>query len=237
MRQGQHQTFASYLNDFEHMLAQSGGVNWDGYVKINSLHLGLNERLTNLLMLVSLSDTNYTMFVKKVRNIAGKLESREDFIPRHGVKWTKTWYISRLGNNPPTFDADQHVHGSSSKAMASANIDAEGDTQMTDISGISANTLAAIINAVNSHNDKKGKALRNKPPAPWRSPEEFASLRAAGKCTRCAKTGHWFKRCPTFTWALRPTDVNAACLKNKKLSVPRILDSDNEDGEIVSENE
>lgn len=90
MRQGQHQTFASYLNDFEHMLAQSGGVNRDGYVKINSLHLGLNERLTNLLMLVSLSDTNYTMFVKEVRNIAGKLESREDFIPRHGVKWTKT---------------------------------------------------------------------------------------------------------------------------------------------------
>lgn len=236
MRQGQHQTFASYLNDFEHLLAQSGGLKWEGYVKINSLYLGLNEKLTNHLMLVSLSDTDYTLFVKEVRKIAGKLESREDFIPRNSAKWTRTWFISRFGNAPPTFEAPQQLHGSSSKAVVPRELDADGDVKMTDISGISTSTLAAIINAVNAHNEKKEKKKSSMPPAPWRSPEEFAALRAAGKCTRCAKKGHYFKKCPTFTWAARPSDVNLAH-SVKKIPVSRILESDNEEDEIVSENE
>ncbi|KAI0991086.1 hypothetical protein K3495_g17101, partial [Podosphaera aphanis] len=49
MRQGQHQTFASYLTDFEYMLALAKGIHWEGRVKIKDLSLGLNDRLTDLL--------------------------------------------------------------------------------------------------------------------------------------------------------------------------------------------
>ncbi|KAI0996545.1 hypothetical protein K3495_g11637 [Podosphaera aphanis] len=68
MRRGQHQTFSSYLNDFEYTLARANGISWEDRIKIHDLYLGLNERSTNLLIPVlipvTLSDTNYTLFVK-----------------------------------------------------------------------------------------------------------------------------------------------------------------------------
>ncbi|KAI0999337.1 hypothetical protein K3495_g8857 [Podosphaera aphanis] len=73
-------------------------------------------------------------------------------------------------------------------------VDAEGDAQMSGINGISAATLFAIVNAVNSQAEGKGKGKINKPPAPWRSKEDHAALIAAGKCTRCGGKGHWFKK-------------------------------------------
>ena len=90
MRQGKHQSFASYLNDFEHLLTQARGINWEGWMKINGLSLGLNESLTKLLLPCTLSDTNYTLFVRQVRNMASKLEFHEDYIPKHGPRQTET---------------------------------------------------------------------------------------------------------------------------------------------------
>ncbi|KAI1004598.1 hypothetical protein K3495_g3612 [Podosphaera aphanis] len=75
MMQGKNQTFASYLNDFEHMLTQARGINWEGYLKINGLNLGLNESLTKLLMPCIPSEANYIPFVRQVRNMASKIES------------------------------------------------------------------------------------------------------------------------------------------------------------------
>lgn len=34
MRQGMHQSFASFLNDFEYMLAQADRLRWEGHVKV-----------------------------------------------------------------------------------------------------------------------------------------------------------------------------------------------------------
>ena len=237
MRQGKHQTFASYLNDFEHMLTQARGINWEGYMKINGLSLGLNESLTKLLMPCTLSETNYTLFVRQVRNMASKLESQEDYIPKHGLSQTKTWYISRLGVVP-------HKPGFNYQAPASQDrattVDTDGDTPMSGVSGLSTCQLAAIINAVNSKNSEKSKAIRNKPPAPWKTPEEFAALRAAGKCTRCEEKGHYFKKCPNFTWAKRPSDMNAVFTKIPKNSKSRLIESDEDEDEFgnnVSGNE
>ncbi|VDB84086.1 Bgt-20622 [Blumeria graminis f. sp. tritici] len=102
---------------------------------------------------------------------------------------------------------------SSATQHPASDLDAHGDTKMSGINGINISTLTAIINALNSQNEEKdkvrGKYKHNKPPAPWRSPEEFATLRAAGKCMRCGETGHWFKKCPRFTRAKRPASINA----------------------------
>ena len=99
-------------------------------------------------------------------------------------------------------------------------VDADGDTQMSGINGISITTLTAIINAVNSQNSGKGSIKTSKPPAPWRSPEVFAALRAAGKCTRCEKNGHWHKKCPDFTWARRPSNINVIAASSSKTRRP-----------------
>lgn len=90
-----------------------------------------------------------------------------------------------------------------------STLDTDGDTVMSGLNGLSNSTIAAIINAINSQNNGKNKNKTNKPPASSRSEEEFSSLRAAGKCTRCAELGHWFKKCPKFTWAKKQADINA----------------------------
>ena len=220
MRQGQHQTFASYLNDFEYMLALAKGVHWEGRIKIKDLSLGLNDRLTDLLMTVTLSDENYTLFVKEVRTIAGRLESRENYVPKIGPRYTKTWYISRLGNAPSNSGNStghvQRAFTSMHQEVTPPYHDADGDTQMSGVNGISTSALAAIINAVNSQTQSRNKGANKKPPAPWRAREEYTALRAAGKCTRCAQKGHWHKNCPSFTWPVRPAAVNAASTRDNE---------------------
>ena len=44
------------------------------------LSLGLNERLTDLLMTAAISEDNYTQFMKEVRTITGRLESEENYV-------------------------------------------------------------------------------------------------------------------------------------------------------------
>ncbi|KAI1003416.1 hypothetical protein K3495_g4791 [Podosphaera aphanis] len=132
--------------------------------------------------------------------MAGKLESREDYLPRHGIRQTKTWYISRMGKIMQDSDSDYRTSVNLPQRSTSTNLDADGDTPISGIDGISTSKLAAIINAVNSHNSSKNKMDNSKPPAPWRTKEEFEMLRAAGKCTRCERKGHYFKKCPKFTW-------------------------------------
>lgn len=49
MKQGEHQTFANFLNDYEYTLARARGLNWEDSLKINFLYTGLNKRLTKAL--------------------------------------------------------------------------------------------------------------------------------------------------------------------------------------------
>lgn len=118
--------------------------------------------------------------------------------------------------------------GSSQRENRSA-LDADGDVQMSGINGISMETLSAIINAVKT-DVGKGRAGNSKPPAPWRSQDDFNRLRTAGKCTRCSEKGHYYKICPRFTWARRPTAVNATSAKSE-----RALKTENEEFGFESE--
>ena len=217
MKQGMHQGFASFLNDFEYMLAQADGLRWEGRVKVNALSSGLNARLSDYLISFPHSDDNYSLFVKQVKSIAGKLEAKDDYVPRHGPKYTKTWFIDRVGNVLHNSESDRGKTVRSALEPAQTQLDADGDTTMSGINGISMSTLTTIINAISQQSQSQPPTDKVKPPAPWRTQQEFAELRREGKCTRCAKKGHFFKKCPSFTWAKRPSGINAVSLESTNI--------------------
>lgn len=70
----------------------------------------------------------------------------------------------------------------------------------------------AVINALGSNKNQQGN---RKPPAEWRSPDEFKRLSNEGKCTRCCKSGHGTRLCPTYGPAKKPTLVSH--VKSKKV--------------------
>ncbi|KAI0990745.1 hypothetical protein K3495_g17442, partial [Podosphaera aphanis] len=99
---------------------------------------------------------NYTLFVKEVRTISGKLESRENYVPKRGPKQTKTWYISRLGNAPSNVESAPYIPQSTYHETSPLPAqDADDDTLMSGINGVSSFTIAAIINAINSKNNSR----------------------------------------------------------------------------------
>ena len=104
--------------------------------------------------------------------MARKLEAQEDYVPKHGIKQTKTWYISRLGVVPHNPSGHNHqVSTSTILEGRPGTVDEEGDTSISGVSGLSTSQLAAIVNAVNSKNNEQIKRKKTKPLAPWQSPE------------------------------------------------------------------
>ena len=222
IRQGEHQIFADFLNDFEYMLAQAKGLKWEGRVKVNQLSASLNKRLSDYLVAVNTSDDDYLLFVNQERRVANKLEAKEDFLPKRGPRQTKTWYISKSGTAPQLSHTESFTSPTSNPNTMTTVLDYEGDTPMVGVNGISIAALTTLINKINSQGQLKERNKDQKPPAPWRPQEEFAALRAAGKCTRCAGKGHWFKKCPHYTWAKRPVNVNSTVtMSSKNFSRPK----------------
>ena len=97
---------------------------------------------------------------------------------------------------------------------------------MSGINGISLESIAAFVNAVKVMGNSKDKITNSKPPAPWRSHDEFNALRAAKKCTRCGEKGHWFKKCPHFTYARRPVDVSSLSATKGLREISHYSDND-----------
>ncbi|KAI0991237.1 hypothetical protein K3495_g16950, partial [Podosphaera aphanis] len=142
----------------------------------------------------------------------------ESYIQRRGSKTTSTLFNGQSEN----FNRPSHEAFAASGISSGENrpkLDSDGDVVMSGINGINMETLTAIVNAVKTDSGK-GRAGNSKPPAPWRSHEEFNALRASGKCTRCSEKGHYFKKCPRFTWARRPTNINATSSKIARPSNP-----------------
>ena len=85
---------------------------------------------------------------------------------------------------------------------------------------------------------------KDKPPAPWRSKDEYEQIRASGACTRCAKEGHAAKDCLTYSAAVPPeSDKSTETLNVTDRSVKRQKSFDNRgkkgaqsDASAVSEN-
>ena len=158
MRQGAHQPFSNFMNDFEFKLAQADGVEWPGSAKINYLNIGPNERLRAALVPITLSNTNYTMFVSQVRDVAGKLEALNDYVPSGGAKSTKTDYIPRHGKVSGTLlGTNDHPPKKRSSSPHPPTFDSDGDTPMTGVNGMDMKTLTALIHAIQGGGGLEGR--------------------------------------------------------------------------------
>ncbi|KAI0996391.1 hypothetical protein K3495_g11789 [Podosphaera aphanis] len=161
MRQGKYQPFSEYLRDFEYTLAQAKGLNWEDRIKFNDLYRGLNDRLTRALFPNEVSERDYTLFVNQQPQSLTRTIFDENYsAPRN----------STVGN--------REALGSSCESN-STMLDSEEDTLMSGVNGISIEKLAALVNAVNAKSNGQESNKNERPPAPWRSPEEFSALRAA----------------------------------------------------------
>lgn len=117
-----------------------------------------------------------------MKRVASRLENTLNF-QQKGGSGQKTWYLPQ-GGSSRSFPPEQ------SRKLASPKVDADGDTNM---SGVNTMKIAqAVINAMNTNQHNQNK---RKPPAQWRSPDEFRRLTKEGKCTGCGKVGRtWNKK-------------------------------------------
>ena len=124
------------------------------------------------------------------------MEAKDDYVPRYGPMYTKTWFIDIMDNALPNPESDRGTPVRSALEPAKTQLVAEGDTTMSGLNGISMSTLTTIINAISQQSQTQPRIDKVKPPAPWRTQQEFAELRREGKCTRCAKKGISLKNTP-----------------------------------------
>ncbi|POS86515.1 hypothetical protein EPUL_000556 [Erysiphe pulchra] len=197
MEQGQNQSFADFLRDFEYRLAQSG----DAFTPLGKTH-----RLRRTLVGLELPHPeNYYAWVSKVKDIAADLEGLPGYKTK-GSHNSVTKYGAPKGGSV-IFPQQNNTR-----------IDADGDTIMQDNNALLAaikvlidekgsTSIASLSSKVGS-SKTKGKKNRvpgkKKPAAPWRSKKEFIQLRDKGLCTRCAKSGHITWKCPSFSPAQQP---------------------------------
>ena len=221
MRMGTSQKFDDFLQDFEFKLAQCDGLGWADRDKIIRVNTCINPKLANALVPVDLSDNDYAKWVKAVRRVAGRLESRPDYkSDRH----TETWYLKVASIPAPSSRNGSTSSPKGQKAQesqASPKTDADGDIQMSGVNAIMMSSMAALINSLNGkggrgreRTPKEKPAGKDKPRAKWISQEEMGQLTEEKKCFRCKKTGHVSRNCPDFRPAKPPGKrVNATRTK------------------------
>lgn len=201
MRQGAHQYFADFLQDFEFKLAQCKGSDWAPNAKIAYLNASINAALKDRLVSKSMPDDDYMRWVSKARAVAGRLENLPGYRPKNSTH-IRTWYLRSSGSE----------HASSVVPSAAVpRIDADGDVAMSGVNALSIDSIAAaVIQAIEAKDrslEARGnsRGADNRPKAQWKSLEEVRRCIEEGLCIRCAKPGHQANRCPRFRSASRPS--------------------------------
>lgn len=199
MRQGAHQPFESFLHDFEYKLAQCGGSGWADSARIIPLNNAINDPLKRALISVTTLPANdYQNWVATVKQVARRLEAHPSYGARSGsASYTKTWFLEHGGA--------WHVGGT--QGGTQPRLDWEGDSPMTGVNAMTPEAFVAAMRAAAPgmfRGGGGGGSGSNKPRAPWRTPEEFKRLMDQGLCTRCTKSGHFSRACPTHRGPQRP---------------------------------
>lgn len=229
MRMGATQYFVDFLQDYEFRLSQCDGLGWADGLKIIHLNIGINSTLRDKLVTKSLPDDDYVKWIKKVKDVSGRLESLSTYRQK-GSTQTKTWFLSQNGAK------SQLPHDNKVTSSPVPKLDAQGDTQMSGVNAL----VTALVNAVNTTN-QQGKTSgsqfsSDKPRAPWRTSEEFQKLVDAGLCIRCEKSGHIGPKCRSMRGAIKPTSVSN--VKSKKKSSNQPTEEDNfSDSSVTDESE
>lgn len=196
MRQGIHQLFTDYLQDFEYKLAQCGGMDWPGSAKTVYLNTGINQTLKAALVTKTLPDNDYDKWVLKVKTVAGRVENLATYKPKGAAK-TKTWFVNQAGAKVVT---QQH--------HTSHEVDADGDTPMGGINAI----VAAVVAQLSTGKTDSGQ----KPAAVWKDRVTFQNCINKKLCVRCEKKGHPGHKCPTFGPAKKPAYLASAAVDEEE---------------------
>lgn len=180
-------------------------------MKISLLETATNSPLQRILLYKTLPDNDYSKWVTKVKGVAGRLENTLDYRPI-GCSDKKTWYL-------PQDNSHKHITSTNNKPLNSPKVDADGDIEMGGIH--SAQIVRAVINALNGTE----KISNSRPPAKWRSIDEFKRLTKEGKCTRCGQGAHKTRACPNYGPAKRSAQISH--VKNSQIESSSQMHADN----------
>lgn len=196
VRQGPAQPFAKYRHVVESHSSAAGDLGPTGAALISTMGRGLAQypRL-GVAMQPDLSLSNYSEYVKKVQNLATRLEALPEFQNSTGSK--DEWYDSSAKADVP---ANRSTSPNNDRAPTTqTHLDRDGDVRMTGVNAIgSVPDLASLISAVvsalqpaldsgrHSAQHFNGRPADNRPRAPWATQQARDQRRAVGKCVRCA---------------------------------------------------
>ncbi|KAI1007187.1 hypothetical protein K3495_g1033 [Podosphaera aphanis] len=166
MKQGKYQPLSEYLRDFKYTLAQAKELNWEDRTKIKDLYRGLNNRLTRALYPIEVSgSSDYIPSVNQVCRVAGRIEAHESHTLKHPQSQTRTIFDESYSVPRNSTLGNQEAPGPSREKI-SAKLDAEGDTPISGLNGISTEILAALVNAIHAKSNGQESSKNERPQAP-----------------------------------------------------------------------
>jgi hypothetical protein len=208
LKQKPQEKFEDFRQQFEQLSAQAGSLAHQGSSKIAIMSRAMNETLTNSLVAVETSTTNYDDFVRVVQRVATKLEALPSYNRRQKL-------VLRTAGNAE----DQTIP---------SQTDNDGDIQMTNVNALTLQ-IAALTAQVTALTKKRVDRLEDRRPrAKWRPQDEFNELMKAGKCGRCKESKHRHPSQCKYRPAIRP---------DTRLAAVAIQDVDDEEKNASSESE
>lgn len=168
LKQGDNESFATFLPKFEKELADSGGGGWTDEVRINHLQGAINDTLQNHLISLKDEPTEYPEYVALLSTIGSRIEGLR--------KSTHSNRNRREQQPPPT------RYTGTSQRVPSPTID---QSEVMDWEPTKVNKAIQRGNR-----ELEGKRAK------WVSPAEMKARREEGRCLRCGRTGCYTSICP-----------------------------------------
>jgi len=209
LRQGRFQPFREFLQEFETLQskAEAGSEIWPDSVKVRMLEYALNSELSDRMITVrDAPPDNFAGYTAVVSEIASRLEAKESrALVSENNAARKSFFLPTPGSQAAAL---------ARRPAATTGVDADGDTVMTGhfLAAFRAGQASRNGHANNRayNNNAGGNTNRNNlPRAPWRTDDEWQSLRDRGLCTRCLGANHDTRRCPNMRAPIRVARVAA----------------------------
>ena len=179
--------FNKYLQEFEHLLLEAGGSEWDDMVKKNYLDGGLNDVMTDAILGAFNLPADFREYCNALGVVGDRIAARRYQKSSIGIK----------GSN-------NHGNASRQSFLANNTVPSTITThkEVTNATGRGGSPDAMDWTKTNAGTRAK-----------WVSQKELDARRAAHACFRCGNTGHIVKNCPLLP-AIRPARVNVTQVKN-----------------------
>jgi hypothetical protein len=201
LRQGEKESFATFLPKFEKELAESGGAAWPDDVQINYLQRSLNQGLKGLLRTQRNMPTDYLGHIRALQELGANLD-RE----RYQVK-RSTRVSGARSPSPDRILAKQQKERRPSIPPQDAM-----DWEPTKI---------------NRAIQKQNRELVGRR-AKRASEDEVQRRRREGLCTRCGRKGCWSSKCPLLPPRHPSSQTQAKRTAPKLPAIEDMVDSESD---------